>query len=295
MNINIRGAWTALITPFRNGAVDHPALRAIVERQIELGIDGLVPCGTTGEAATMTEDEQVAVIETVVQTAAGRVPVIAGTGSNDTARTIRFTKRVATIAGVDAALVVTPYYNKPGQAALVRHFTEVAEGGGLPVVLYNVPGRTGVSMSPEAVAALAEHPQIIAIKEATGDMILATRIRELCGERLALFSGDDFTTLPFLAVGGVGCISVVSNLDPAGVAQMCAHAAANEWGRARELHYRMQPLARALFADANPVLVKTGVAQLGLCAAELRPPLYPPNEQLADAVGRALRDLGLMR
>lgn len=295
MTIKIQGAYTALITPFCDGAVDHAALRDIVERQIELGINGLVPCGTTGETATMTEDEQVAVIETVVQVARGRVPVIAGTGSNDTARTIRHTRRVSEIPGVAAALVVTPYYNKPGQNALVRHFQEVADEGGLPVVLYNVPGRTGVSMTPETVARLAAHGRILAIKEATGDMILATRIREACGDDIVLLSGDDFTTFPFLAVGGVGCISVVSNLDPAGVSKMCAHAAADEWGAARELHYRMQPLARALFSDANPVPVKIGASMLGLCTPELRPPLYAPTAEVSDAVRVALRNHGLMQ
>lgn len=295
MTIQIRGAYTALITPFRDGAVDHSALRELVERQISGGINGLVPCGTTGEAATMTEDEQIEVIRTVVETARGRLPVIAGTGSNDTARTVRYTKRVAALGGVDAALVVTPYYNKPGQDAMVRHYQEVADEGGLPVVVYNVPGRTAVSLSVDTIARLATHRNIIAIKEATGDMILATRIRETCGDGIALLSGDDFTTFPLLAVGGVGCISVVSNLDPAALSQMCSAALGGDWLRARELHYKIQPLARALFSDANPVPVKACASLLGWCTPELRAPLYPPEDAACQKLQQALDAYGLKR
>lgn len=288
MAFSIRGAYTALITPFRNGSIDDGALRGLVDRQIEGGIDGLVPCGTTGEAATMSEDEQISVIETVVDQAAGRVPVVAGTGSNDTARTIRHTRRVSQIEGVDAALVVTPYYNKPGQAALVRHYESIADEGGLPVVMYNVPGRTAVSMTAETVARIGEHPNVVAVKEATGDMVLATRIRELAGDSIALLSGDDFTTLPLLSVGGVGCISVLSNLDPGAMSAMCAAAASGDWDRAREVHLAIQPLARALFLDTNPVPVKTAAAMLGWCDSELRPPLYEPHEDVRKALQKAL-------
>ena len=262
MAVTLRGAYTALMTPFRDGRIDEQALRDHVERQIDGGINGLVPCGTTAEAATMSEGEQLAVVETVVDQAAGRVPVVAGTGSNDTAKTVRYTRRMSEIAGVDAALVVVPYYNKPSQAGLIAHFRAVADEGGLPVVLYNVPGRTSCSLTPESTAVLAEHPNIIAIKDATADMVVATRIRELCGRNLTLLSGDDFTTLPLLSVGGSGCISVVSNLDPGAMSELCAAAAAEAWDRARQLHMFIQPLARALFADANPIPLKTAAAML---------------------------------
>lgn len=295
MALQIRGAYTALITPFRDGRVDEAALRAHVERQIKGGVDGLVPCGTTGEAATMTEGEQIAVIEAVVDQANGRVPIIAGTGSNDTARTVRHTRRVAEIPGVDGALVVTPYYNKPSQPALVAHFRQVADEGDLPIVLYNVPSRTGISMTAETVAELAVHPNVIAIKEASADMVLATRIRELCGRNLTMLSGDDFTTMPFMSIGGAGCISVLSNLDPGTMAELTAACNADAWDRARQLHLFIQPLCRALFADANPVPVKMAAAMLGWCAADVRAPLLLGDEQLVNQLRLALRTHGLLK
>ncbi len=294
MPLQMRGAYTALITPFRDGEVDVTALKALVDRQIEGGIDGLVPCGTTGEAATMSEDEQLLVIETVAERAAGRVPVIAGTGSNNTAKTIEYTRRVSEIPGVDAALVVTPYYNKPGQSALVRHYLEIAENGDLPVVLYNVPGRTAVSMTAETVARIAEHEHVIAVKEATGDMVLATRILEECGDSIALFSGDDFTTFPLLAVGGAGCVSVLSNIDPTAMHDMCAAAADGNWDEARSIHLAIQPLARALFSDTNPVPVKTAAAMLGWCGPQLRAPLYEPDDRVNGLLNDALVARGLL-
>lgn len=295
MTLKLKGASTALITPFRDGEVDIESLRALVHRQIDRGIDGLVPCGTTGEAATMTDDEQVSVIRTVVEAANGDVPIIAGTGSNDTAKTVRYTRRVAEIEGVDAALVVTPYYNKPGQRALIRHFRTVADEGGLPVVLYNVPGRTGVSMTPDTIATLAEHDNIIAVKEATGDMVFAAEVRERVPKTFAMLSGDDFTTMPFLALGGTGCVSVVSNIDPGAMSEMCAAGDADAWDRARQLHYRLLPLARALFADTNPVGVKTAASLLGWCAPDLRGPLYPPTGEVKSLIRDALTAHGVLK
>ncbi len=286
MALTLRGAFTALITPFRDGQVDEPALRALVDRQIDGGINGLVPCGTTGESATMSTQEQLRVIQIVVEQAAGRVPVIAGTGSNDTARTIAYTREVAAIGGVDAALVVCPYYNKPNQAMLLRHFHAVADQSALPVVLYNVPGRTVISIAPETIAALAEHEQIVAVKEATGDMAFAARLMELLGDRpFDLLSGDDFTTMPFVAMGGHGCISVVSNLDPGVMARICALTASGELAQARALNVKIQALARALFKQSNPVPAKAIAASLGWCTDEVRAPLYP----LDDAERAALR------
>lgn len=295
-NLILRGAFTALITPFRDGKVDDAALRALVDRQLQGGINGLVPCGTTGESATMSEEERLRVIEIVVEQAQGRVPIIAGTATNDTAETIAFTKRVSKIQGVDAALVVVPYYNKPNQPMLLRHFTQVADEGDLPVVLYNVPGRTVVSLHESTVAALARHPQIIGIKEATGDMAYDTRLFEAIApdaEGFALLSGDDFTTMPFVAMGGHGCISVVSNLDPGAMSAICALSAAGELEQARALHLKIQPLARALFAQPNPVPTKHIAAMLGWCSAEVRAPLYPCDEDFVDSLAILVNAYGL--
>lgn len=293
MTFKMKGAYTALITPFRGGMVDTDALSALVERQIAGGIDGLVPCGTTGESATMSEDERLLVIETVVEAADGRVPIVAGTATNDTRESIQFTRRVAEIEGVDAALVVTPYYNKPSQSGLVRHFTEIADQGGLPVVLYNVPGRTSVSMTAETVATLAEHEQIVAIKEATGDMVLGARILELAGDKITLMSGDDFTTFPLLTLGAKGCTSVVSNILPGELSAMCAAANAGDLATARGLHFKLLPFARAMFLDTNPVPVKTAAELLGWCGPEIRGPLYPADQEIRSRVEDALEAFGL--
>lgn len=291
---DLRGAYTALITPFSDdGALDISALRALVRRQLDADIDGLVPCGTTGEAATMNAEERLRVIEAVADEAGDDVPVVAGTGTNDTAKTIDFTRRVADIDGVDAALVVTPYYNKPGQPELLRHFRSVADDGGLPVVLYNVPGRTGVSLKADTVGRLAEHDAIIGIKEASGDMVLDTDISANTPDDFTLFSGDDFTTFPLMAVGGRGCISVVANLDPADMSQMCHAALDGDYETAREIHASIQPLARALFRKTNPIPVKTAASLLGWCGPQLRPPLYEPDDDFKEALDNALNAYGI--
>lgn len=288
--MKIRGAYTALITPFRHGEVDVEALKALVERQIAGGIHGLVPCGTTGEAATMSEAEQLLVIRTVAEVADGRVPVIAGTGSNDTKKTIAYTQQVAQIEGVDAALVVVPYYNKPDQEGLFRHFTSVADQGGLPVVLYNVPGRTVTSLAPATVGRLARHDNIVAIKEATGDLKFDTEVIAEVGEHISVLSGDDFTTFPLIACGGTGCISVVSNLDPTVMSQLCEAALSGDYARARQLHLKIQPLARALFSAPNPMPTKTIAAMLDWCAPEVRGPLYEASDAQRAALGEVLKN-----
>ena len=280
------GAMTALITPFKHGEVDVPALKALVERQIQGGIAGLVPCGTTGESATMSPKERLLVIRTVVEVGQGRVPIIAGTGSNDTAASVAFTRQVAEIQGVDAALVVCPYYNKPNQPMMVRHFTEVAERGGLPVMLYNVPGRTVVSLTPQTIARLAAHERIIGIKEATGDMSFAAQmIEELAGQDFCLLSGDDFTTMPFVAVGGQGCISVVSNLLPGLMSELVESTKQMNLERARHLNVRIQRLGRALFKNPNPVPTKELAAMLGWCEAEVRAPLCGSEASFLNELG----------
>lgn len=293
----LRGAMTALITPFKDGKVDEQALRDLVDRQIEGGIDGLVPCGTTGESATMSADECFRVIEVVVEQAAGRVPIIAGTGSNDTKKTIGFTRRVAEIKGVDAALVVCPYYNKPNPFMVQRHFETVANDGGLPVVLYNVPGRTVISMTVDVVANLAKHPNIIAIKEATGNMKFDAEIFEAVAgtEGFSLLSGDDFTTMPFVASGGHGCISVLSNLDPGLMSELCEVSAQGNLERARALHLKIQPLARALFERSNPVPTKALAALLGWCTDEVRAPLFPAEDAFVDQLASVARAYGLLQ
>ncbi len=278
-----RGAYTALITPMRDDEVDDEALRELVEAQITAGIDGLVPCGTTGEAATLSLAEQLHVIDVVVQATRGRVPVLAGAGSNNT-RTAIDTTRACHELGVDGTLQVTPYYSKPPRAGLLAHFRAIADAAPLPIVLYNIPGRTASDMNAELVAELAEHPRIVGIKEATGDMARASRVRELCGPDFDLLSGDDFSLLPFLAAGGDGVISVVSNVIPGTIADLCRAARDGDWHEAQRLHTLHLPLTRALFTTANPIPVKAAMAMLGRCQDDVRLPLLALD---ADAPERA--------
>ncbi|RAL22967.1 4-hydroxy-tetrahydrodipicolinate synthase [Lujinxingia litoralis] len=292
----LRGALTALITPFTDsGSVDFDALRALVDRQIAGGINGLVPCGTTGEAATMTEDERAEVIKAVVAHVDGRVPVVAGTGSNCTADTIAFTQRVAreNPGKIAAALVVTPYYNKPGQEDMIRHFQEVANEGTLPVILYNVPGRTGVSLTAESIITLSAHPNIIGIKDASADMVLGTQIAAHVPADFALLSGDDFTTFPLMMVGGHGCISVVSNLSPETMSGLCNAVNSGDLATALAMHRKLQPLAQVLFERSNPIPVKAAAAALGWCSPTMRGPLYAPDETFIARLRQALADFGL--
>ena len=292
-----RGAYTALITPLRHDRLDEPALVRLVEQQLSAGIDGLVPCGTTGEASTLSMSEHLRVVELTVQTAAGRVPVLAGAAANDTRKAVELARACKQL-GVAGTLQVTPWYNKPTQDGLVAHFSAIAEASELPVVVYNVPGRTGVDLLPETVATLARHKHIVGIKEATGDMVRASRIRELLGpdDRFTLLSGDDFTLLPFLALGGHGVISVTSNVAPAWISTICRAAAAGRWDEARTWHYKQLPLARALFGQPNPIPVKSAMALLGRCSAEMRLPLISidPHSRDGQALSDALQTLGLL-
>jgi 4-hydroxy-tetrahydrodipicolinate synthase len=282
--IALSGAFTALITPFRHGETDEPALRRIVEFQIAEGITGLVPCGTTGESVTMTPTEHDRVIEIVVEQAAGRVPVIAGTGTNDTRTTIERTRH-ARKAGADAALVVVPYYNKPTQEGMYRHFAAIAEAIDLPVVLYNVPGRTGVNMTPETVLRLAELPTVTAIKEASGNLDQVSEIVRGAPEGFGVLSGDDSLTLPIVSVGGQGVISVASNIAPRAIAELTRLALAGDSAGARRRHLDLFDLCRAMFLDNNPTAVKTAASLLGLCTAEVRSPL---TELSADSRARLI-------
>jgi 4-hydroxy-tetrahydrodipicolinate synthase len=288
-----KGAITALVTPLRNDRLDEEALRRLVDDQIRAGIDGLVPVGTTGESPTLTNEEHIRVIEIVVQEARKRVPVIAGSGANSTREAIELTA-AAKAVGADGTLQVTPYYNKPTQDGLFRHFKAVVDAVGLPMVVYNVPGRTGCDLLPETVARLCELPLMVGVKEATGNLQRAAQIIARVGDRLAVLSGDDATAFPVYAIGGQGCISVVSNVAPADMAAMWDAAAAGNWAKARELHYKVFPLSEGLFIEANPIPVKAALAMMGKISDEIRPPLYPLAGANREKVRKILADLKLV-
>jgi len=288
-----KGVITALVTPLRNDRVDEEALRRLVDEQIRAGIDGLVPVGTTGESPTLSNEEHIRVIEVVVQEARKRVPVIAGTGANATREAIELTA-AAKAVGADGTLQVTPYYNKPTQDGLYRHFKAVVDAVALPMVVYNVPGRTGCDLLPETIARLCELPLMVGVKEATGNLQRAAQIIARVGDRVTMLSGDDATAMPFYAIGGNGCISVVSNVAPADMAAMWDAAAAGNWNKARELHYKVFPLSEGLFIEANPIPVKAALAMMGKIADEIRPPLYPMTGANREKVRKILADLKLV-
>jgi 4-hydroxy-tetrahydrodipicolinate synthase len=281
------GAFTALITPFRNGAVDVEALESLVELQIKQGIHGLVPCGTTGETPAMSEAEDRLVIETVARISDGRVPVVAGSGSNSTEMAIKYTK-MAQESGADGSLQVSPYYNKPTQEGLYRHFAAVAESTDLPILLYNIPGRTAVTIEAHTMARLAEVPNVVGVKESTLSMNMVSDIRQLCGEEFDILSGDDPMILPLMALGGVGAVTVSSNVAPGAVSDMVNAALEGNWERARELHYELLPLFRALFVETNPIPVKTAASLLGFCSDEMRLPLVPMEGENLDLLRQTL-------
>jgi 4-hydroxy-tetrahydrodipicolinate synthase len=268
------GTFTALITPFRTGEVDVEALEGMVEFQIQHGVSGLVPCGTTGETPAMSEAEDRVVVETVVRVANGRVPVVAGTGSNSTDMAIKYTK-MAQEVGADGSLQVAPYYNKPTQEGLYRHFAVIAESTDLPLILYNIPGRTSVTISAETMARLAEIPNIVGVKDSTLSMNMISNVKSMCGEEFDVLSGDDPMTLPLISLGGQGVISVASNVAPGAVSDMVRTLLSGDFERGRELHYELLPLFRALFVETNPIPVKTAASLLGLCSDEMRLPLIP--------------------
>jgi 4-hydroxy-tetrahydrodipicolinate synthase len=290
------GVITALVTPLRGDAVDEEALRRLVDEQIASGIDGLVPVGTTGESPTLTNEEHLRVIQLVVEATKKRVPVIAGTGSNSTRETIEMSAAARKV-GADGLLLVTPYYNRPGQEHLYRHFKAVVEAVPLPSVLYNVPGRTACDLLPETIVRLAELPQVVGVKEATGSALRASQVLAQLGsknDQVALLSGDDATAFPLFALGARGVISVVSNVAPKQMSAMWDAAAAGDWKKARELHYRLLPLGEGLFVEANPIPVKTAMAMMGRIADEIRPPLYPLAPQHREKLRAQLQELGVL-
>ena len=288
------GAYTALVTPFRNGGIDEEAYRALIEWQIEQGIDGLVPCGTTGESAAMSHAEHEEVIRICVDQAKGRVPVLAGAGSNYTKEAISLTKFAKNV-GADGALHITPYYNKPTQEGLYQHFKAIAEAVDIPLVMYNVPGRTGLNMLPATVARIARDiPGVVGIKEATANLAQFSEIIENCSPDFCVLSGDDFTILPSFAVGGCGVISVLSNVMPKETVALCNASRKGDLAEAQRLHYLMMPLCRALFVETNPIPVKTALAMMGKLECEFRLPLVNMQSGTADILKKALEDLNLI-
>lgn len=287
------GVYTALITPFKNDKVDEAALRALVEHQIEAGIAGLVPCGSTGESATLSADEHNEVIDIVISAAAGRVPVIAGTGSNNTREAIGFTQH-AKDAGAAGALLLSPYYNKPTQAGLVEHFEAIADATQLPLVLYNIPGRTASNVAPETIARLAEHEFIVGIKEACGDLDQIAHLISLCPSDFTVVSGDDSLLLPILAVGGKGGIAVTSNIAPKKMLELYSTFQAGDVTRAREIHYELWPVFNALFCETNPIPVKAALALMGLVQDEIRLPLTQITQPNRDRLQAVLKEAGIL-
>jgi 4-hydroxy-tetrahydrodipicolinate synthase len=269
------GAYTALITPFKNGRLDEPRLADQIEYQVTHGIDGLVPVGTTGESPTVDMKEHARVIELTIHAARNRCHVIAGVGGNATSEALEL-HQVAKDLGATAGLSVNPYYNKPTQEGLYRHFMTLADKVDLPIVLYNIPGRTGVTMSAQTVAKLAQHPNVVAIKEATGLLDMTSEIASLC--HLPILSGDDSLTLPIMSIGGRGVISVISNLLPGKVKQMVKYAADGNFAEARALHYQMFPLIKALFLDGNPAGIKYAMKVAGMDSGEMRLPLWEASD-----------------
>lgn len=289
----LKGAFTAIVTPFKNGQLDEEAYRALIERQIEGGIHGLVPCGTTGESPTLSHDEHKRVVEICIAQVKKRVPVIAGTGSNNTAEALMLTKH-AENAGADFALMITPYYNKPTQEGLFQHYKTVAGATKIPIVVYNVPGRTSLNLLPETMARLAAIPNIVGLKDATGDLKQGAKTLELCGDKIAVLSGDDFTTLPLMCVGGLGVISVVSNVVPADMAGMCNAFFKGDLETARKLHYKMWSLIEAMFYETNPTPVKTAMKLLGKITGEVRQPLCPMSAANEEKLRGVMQKYGLI-
>jgi 4-hydroxy-tetrahydrodipicolinate synthase len=288
-----QGVFTALITPFRGGEIDESAFVALVERQIAAGVHGLVPVGTTGESATLSHEEHHRVVELCVKTAAGRVPVIAGAGSNSTAEAIDLARHAKAV-GADAALMVTPYYNRPSQEGLYRHYEAVNAAVQLPILVYNVPSRTSIDIGNDTLERLAKLPNIVGIKDATGDMVRASLQRLVCGEDWVMLSGDDPTAMGYIAHGGHGCISVTSNVAPAACAAFYNACLAGDYATARTWQDRLVRLHKALFLDASPAPTKFALSHLGLCGEEVRLPIAPCSEPVKPQILAAMREAGVV-
>ena len=287
------GSMVALVTPFRDGKVDWPSLEALVDFHLQNGTHGIVPCGTTGESATLSHEEHDEVIAAVIKAVNKRIPVIAGTGSNSTEEAVRLT-RAAEKAGADGALMISPYYNRPTQEGIYQHYKKVAAAVGIPIIVYNIPGRTGSKIEPETLARLAEIKNIGGVKEATGSVDQAIDVIRLCGDNLAVYSGEDSLTFSLMALGGKGVISTVANITPremSGVADACLKG---DWTRGRELQFKLVPLIRSVFLETNPIPVKTALSLMGRCSPELRLPLTPMSEGALKKMKQAMADFGLL-
>jgi 4-hydroxy-tetrahydrodipicolinate synthase len=288
-----KGSIPALITPFRDGEFDEDAFRSLIDWHVEQGSNGVVPCGTTGESPTLDHDEHKRVVETCIEAAAGRIPVIAGTGSNSTSEAIDLTRH-AKQAGADAALVVTPYYNKPTQEGLYQHFKAIHDAAGIPIIIYNIPPRSVVDMTVETMARLARLPNVVGVKDATQDLARPIRTRLAIGLEFCQMSGEDGTALPFLAAGGHGCISVTANVAPALCAEMQMAWRDGDLAKAAVLNDRLMPLHTALFCESSPGPVKYAASLLGKCSPQMRLPLVEISESSKDIVKRAMTAVGLL-
>ncbi len=289
-----RGCGVAIATPFNeDGSVDYDAYRDLINWQIDEGIDAIITCGTSGEASTLDDEEHVATIKFCVDTVAGRVPVIGGAGSNDTRHGINLAKKIEA-AGVDALLLVTPYYNKCSQHGLIEHYTATADAVSIPCILYSVPGRTGVNIAPATVAALAEHPNIVGIKEASGDIAQVAEICRLVPDDFAVYSGNDDMVVPLLSLGGIGYISVIANIMPKESVEMTNRWFAGDAVGARELQLTMKPIIDSMFADVNPVPVKAALAKMGRIKPYFRLPLCPPSEAVDQRIEKEMKAMGLI-
>ena len=291
-NTIFTGMATALVTPMTSTGVDYDALGRFIDFQIKSGINALVAVGTTGENATLEPEDQTAVIRFTVERAAGRVPVIAGTGTNNTEHVLTNTRNACDV-GADAVLVVTPYYNKASQNGLITHFTTIADASSVPVILYNVPGRTGVNILPKTVAALAEHPNIVALKEATGNMAQMVELVRLCGDKIDIYSGEDGIVVPMMSMGAKGCISVLSNVLPKEAVAMTDACLAGDYAKAAALQCKLLPLINALFSEVNPIPVKAAVSAMGYGKEHLRLPLTPMEPATRAVLYEEMRKLGV--
>jgi len=287
------GSMVALVTPFKDGKVDWQSLENLIEFHIQNGTRGIVPCGTTGESATLSHEEHDAVVKTVVKTVAKRVPVIAGTGSNSTAEAARLT-RAAEKSGADGALLISPYYNRPTQEGIYQHYRKVASEVGIPIIVYNIPGRTGSKIEPETLARMAEIDNIAGVKEATGSVDQAIDVIRLCGDRLAVYSGEDSLIFSLMALGGKGVISTVANVAPKQTAELAEACLKGDWESGRALQFKLIPLIRSLFIETNPIPVKTALSLMGKCSGELRLPLTPMAEGNLKKLNQAMANFGLI-
>jgi len=290
-----KGSMVAIVTPFRNGKIDEKTFRDLIEFQIKNGTSGIVPCGTTGESATLSFEEHDRVIEIAIEQVKKRVPVIAGTGSNSTEEAIMLTRH-AEKAGSDASLQVSPYYNRPTQRGLYEHFKAVADSVRIPIILYNIASRTGVNIEPETMAKIAaDCKNIVGVKEASGNLDQMSRIKQLCPKNFLLISGDDSLTLPVLGIGGTGIISVVANIVPRDVADLVSEFEKGNIKKAQELHYKLLPLIKAAFLETNPIPIKTAMGLLGMCEPDLRLPMCAISSDNLERLKKALKDYGLLK